>query len=53
MKKIELSGINFNNAEITKTTTMTNKQNDMTVTFFLVDDIDDDNYKILFIAYPI
>ena len=51
VKKIEFSGINFNNADITKTTTMTNKQNDRTVTSFLVDDINDDNYKILVVIY--
>ena len=51
VKKIQFSALNFNKVDITKTTTMKNKNNDRSITSFLVDDINDDNYKILAVIY--
>ena len=51
VKKIEFSSLSLNNADITATTTMEGKQNDRTVTAFLVDDVNDNNYKILVAIY--
>jgi len=51
VKKIEFSSLSFNNADITATKTMDGKQNDRTVTAFLVDDVNDNNYKILGVIY--
>jgi hypothetical protein len=51
VKKIEFSSLSLNNADITATKTMEGKQNDRTVTAFLVDDVNDNNYKILVAIY--
>ena len=53
VKKITFSDLNFNSIDITKTTTMSGKLNDRSVSGFLVDDIDNENFKILVAIYLI
>jgi len=51
VKKIELSNLSFNKNDIVKTKTMDNKLNDRSISGFLLDDQDDENYRLLIVVY--
>lgn len=51
IKKIQFSDLSFNSDDIVKTITVDGKLNDRTVTGFLVDDVDEDDYRILVAVY--
>ena len=51
IQKIEFSGLNFNTGDIKATKPISNKLNDRLVSAFIVDDIDDNDYKVLVVIY--
>lgn len=51
VKKISFSSLTFATSDIVATKTITGKLNDRTVTAFLIDDVDDDDFKILIAIY--
>ena len=51
VKKITFSNPSFNTNDIIKTTTMDNKLNDRGISGILLDDQDDENYRLLIVVY--
>ena len=51
IKKIAFSSLTFNKNDIIKTQTYESKYNDRTITAFIVDDVDEDDYKILVVIF--
>ena len=51
VKKIELSNLSFNKNDIVNSNKMDNKLNDRAISGFLLDDQDDENYRLLIVVY--
>ena len=51
VKKIAFSSLTFQKSDIIKSNTMVGKLNDRTVTGFIIDDLDDNDYRILIAIY--
>ena len=51
VKKITFSSLNFNKNDIVASKTLQGKLNDRTVTAFLVDDVNDDDFRIIVTIY--